>query len=257
VNGVRCRILIETRNVQETDAVLAAFQIRNAGAAPITLEGAGSPPFSAAAAVWRMDAMEMMVGGGLAAKATTSKLQLAPNETFTTAPAKVLVPPGTGVRRVSAVMSVSGRELAARPLEISVVEAAWGAATDGLSLRVAASRQAYEVGRQPKLHLFVRNLTRAAVILRGADWASAEVESRQDLVIIRCRADDNAFGTVPGENVWVRPVETPLLLAPGKYRVRLVIESPELPATSRRAWHGTLVSNDCSLEIVPAGEAVR
>jgi hypothetical protein len=49
---------------------------------------------------------------------------------------------------------------------------------------------------------------------------------------------------------WAGEVPNSLLLAPGKYRVRLVLDSPEMPIQYRRAWFGKILTNEASLEVV-------
>lgn len=246
IDGLICRVLIDRDRGQETDSVLAAFQIRNTSALPVKLNAAGLP--ATAAVSWKMDGARMIVSGPEPA-AGNNTVEIAPNENVTTEPAQILVPPGAGKRKLVAGITHSDKALVSGAAAFEVAPAQWGEGVNGIRLRVAGAKKDYSVGQQPRLHIFVQNLTQAPVTVRAVDWSGARADSRGDVLTIYCRSDDSAYGTVAPGDMWVRPVEMPLLLAPGKYRLRLVLDQPELPAGSRPAWHGIVSSNDAALVV--------
>ncbi len=148
-----------------------------------------------------------------------------------------------------AALHTSTGPLVSSPIAVWVLPADWGETKDGLRFRLAATHGNWQVGQRPAVHLFVQNVTDKPLVMHVPDWDQMKLDQHDDLLVLNYPADAGGLARIPPHGLWTQPVENPLLLAPGTYRVRLVYDAPEFPQDFERAWFGRLVSNDMKLEV--------
>ncbi|MGE5611852.1 MAG: hypothetical protein ACM359_21580 [Bacillota bacterium] len=251
VDGVRCRLLLEQGRVIETNAVGAALEIENVSSQPITLSSTGMPPFGGNAVVWTMGQTTVVPDWmELAKESTTARMQLEPKQSYVTDMVKLLVPPGPGEQQVGAQFSAGDRVLKAQPVTLRVTPAAWGQAVKGIRARLSLGKEVYTVGQPLHVRLFIHNMDHSPLVIHPANWNSVDIDVKREIVTFSVSTADEQYAEVAKSWFWAGEVPNSLLLAPGKYRVRLVLDSPEMPIQYRRAWFGKFLTNEASLEVV-------
>lgn len=243
-NGVRARMLIDRKELQETQAVLAAVELENVGTRAVELEDASQPPVNWQAAGVALDSDRTIDPN--AAKAT---LTLAPGQKFVTRPAEVMIPPGPAKRELAAHFAARGGNVIVPPVELSVRPAQWGQAVGGLRIRVATGRDDYRVGERAVVRVFFHNVSNQPIRVHRIDDESQDVDTRRDLLTFNFRTLDSTTREIAPGGIAAHAVTEPLLLAPGTYRLRVVVDSKELSIDHPSAWHGRVVSNDFPLRI--------
>lgn len=247
--GLRCRLLLDRDQAQETAFLRGAMAIQNVSDRPLTLSSSTTPPFSSALQ-WQAGQVPMDAGPTPATPAA-SAVRLEPGQMFITPPASLLLPPGEGTRPISAQLLTPEQTLTPPPLVIATSPAPWGPPTQGLRMRLALPEQTYTVGQRPIALLFIHNLTAQPITIHPPDWSTQRRIYRDDVIALACKIDDTHYVQIAPGSVWWQPVPTDaLLLAPGTYRLRLILDAPEQPIDHQPAWHGKLTSNDAPLEAV-------
>jgi hypothetical protein len=128
----------------------------------------------------------------------------------------------------------------------------FGAAARGLRFGIAAERARFAVGERIQLSAAARNAGEAALTLR-LPASKPEVTFRQDLITLEYALDDSRRVTIAPGQAWSGALSGALTLAPGRYRLRVVISAPEPSAAQANAdallWHGEARSNELSVEV--------
>lgn len=251
VNGVRCRLLLEQSRIIETNALGAALELENVSAQSVTLSSTGMPPFGANAVTWMIgQATVTPEWVELAKESTTAQMQLQPKQTYLTDMVKLIVPPGPGEQQVSAQFTAGDRVLNAEPVALRVTPAAWGETVKGIRARLSLGKEIYTVGQPLHVRLFIHNMDHAPLVIHPASWTSLNIDVKREIITFRVGTADEQYSEVAKGWFWAGDVPNSLLLAPGKYRVRLVLESSEMPIQYRRAWFGKFLTNEVTLEVV-------
>ncbi|MCY2952406.1 MAG: hypothetical protein NTU53_10560, partial [Planctomycetota bacterium] len=125
----------------------------------------------------------------------------------------------------------------------------WNDAELRVVIRQGLERHAI-VGENLMLNAFIHNIEHDPLSMHPPDWSSLQIDVRRELVLMRVSTADAQYAQVARGQAWWSAVPTSLLLAPGKYTLRLEFNSPELPVTYARAWHGRVVSNEATIEVV-------
>ena len=243
-NGVRARMLVDRSELQETQAVLAAVELENVGPAAVELENASRQPVD-----WQAAGVGLDSDQAIDPSASKATLSLAPGQTFVTPPSEVLIPPGPPKRQLAAQFMAKGSSIVVPPIELTVSSAEWGQAVAGLRIRVSTGRDEYGVGEKAVLRIFFHNVSNQPLTIHRIDDDSQDVDTRRDLLTFKFKTLDTTTRQLAAGGVATHAVSEPLLLAPGAYRLRVVVDSKELSIDHPSAWHGRAVSNDFPLRI--------
>jgi hypothetical protein len=134
-----------------------------------------------------------------------------------------------------------------------VYPTAFGPESRGLRLGIAAQRARYSVGEPIWLTAAVHNTSAVPITFRPPLPSGPEVTLRHDLITLEYSADDAQRITLARDGAWSAALSGPLSLAPGAYRLRVLLTADELPASSDQAappaWHGRLTSNELAIEV--------
>jgi len=252
IQPLRCRLLLAANQTVETSLVSAALDILNAGTGDIVFSSTGVPPFGPDSVQWRVDDRSLPTPPTLgAATVSTQSVRLLPGQHLILA-GNIFIPPGPGDHQVSAAFQTAERLVLTTPsITIHAAPAQWGEINNGVRLRLASAKHRYSVGEKLTLAAFIHNLDHEPLSIHVPDWAALQIDVRRDLVQMQTKTIDAQYAKVEKGMAWWSAVPTDELLAPGKYRLRLVIESEELGEQFPRAWHGRVVSNDAEIEIAP------
>jgi len=249
---LRCRLLLQSNQIMETSTLGGAILIENTTGRSITLHAAGSPPFGAQSVRWRADDHWLRTSLDIVpvAQLTTETTSLAPGDQLVLE-SHLLVAPGPGQRQISAALvTTDGQTLLTPPITVQVTPADWGQPNDGIRLRLSSRKLRYVVGENLMLNAFIHNMEHDPLSMHPPDWSSLQIDVRRDLVLMRVSTADAQNAQVARGQAWWSTVPTSLLLAPGKYTLRLEFNSPELPVSYARAWHGRVASNEATIEVV-------
>jgi hypothetical protein len=249
--GLRCRILLGWDSASETDSIPAALQIENASQQPVELISSGSPPFSGQRAEWRIGGQAMTVDAAQpAGEGTTASMTLAPGKPFITEPVFLLIPSGGGMRQIDAQFPTGNEVLQALPVPVMISAAPWGQTEDGARLRLGSAQSRYVVGEGLMLRAFIENTSGHVLVLHPPGWSTLNIETPRERLLMQVKTADASYVESPSGQFWHEDIPDLPLLAPGTYKLRLEIDSPELPVSNRLAWHGKLVSNELVVEVV-------
>src|SRR5207237_7650852 len=119
----------------------------------------------------------------------------------------------------------------------------------GLQLRLASERRIYRAGEELGLRVFARNLTAKTMALHALDRVAVDVSIKGEVVEFTLATLDAQIVDVPPRQAAYWTIDQPPQLAPGNYKVRVLVISPERPAGERVTWHGRVVSNEEPMEI--------
>lgn len=252
VAGLQCHIRLQSSQTIETGSLSVAMVIENATDKDVVLRATGSPPFGPENLRWFVgNVTASTIPVSVSAPAPETRLlRLSPGEQLVI-DERLVIPPGPGELPLSASFtSADGLTLIAPPVTLHVAEAPWGPPSNGVRLRLSSSIFRYRVGDPLLLNAFLQNLDHNPLVARPIDWATLKINIRRELIVLQATTLDAQPITVPRNAAWGTAVPTSLMLAPGTYRLRIEIDSPELSVTHTPAWHGLVVSNEQTIEVV-------
>jgi hypothetical protein len=246
LSGLRCRIAIDREDAMETTALRGAFLLENTSEAEITL----TQPAHGQGLVWTANQEALPVNTRASSADAAVEIRLAPHSTQVFGPWNILVPPGKPTCILSATLHAGDRSLTSPSLMIHVTPADWGQSSDGLRLRLSAPKLSYTVGEPLDFRLFLHNTTAQPLAVYDLDWESLDSYVKQDRTTYTVKTGEDKQSTIPPGLYVSRSFPEPPPLAPGHYRIRINLDSPELSIDHAPAWHGKLASNEISIEIV-------
>ena len=231
--GLRMRVCVDRTIAEETAVIRAALVVQNTSAASASMTADANRPLC----VWRVDDMSM---GGAAAE---HDLSLAAGQTWTSPMTEIGIPPNAPRREVRAELVVKGvTKIAAMP--ITVTPATWGEPSAGLRLRLGIDREKYAAGEKTAVRLFLSNTTDKPLTVHPPDQASRDQESHKDRLNLWFKTVDERVTELRPSGFMAVKLDEPLLLAPGRYRLKATIVSKELSVDHPVAWVGSVTSNE-------------
>lgn len=240
-NGIRARIALDRDSAVETSSIRSAFVLENTTDNALAISAPAAAPIA-----WMAGDMRLPVDTHLSAPSEkTVSIQLPPHASRAFGPWDVPIPPGHDHLFLSARLGA----VQSPPIEVRVAPAEWGPTVDGLRIRLSSPHTTYPVGEGAALQLFIHNTTNAPISIYEPNWESLDDDTKGDLTVLLAKTADDRFATIPAGGFIERTFPEPMLLAPGSYRVRFQLDSPELSIEHAPAWHGKLASNTLDLEV--------
>jgi hypothetical protein len=232
--GLRMRICADRTISEETGIIRAALVVQNTTKAPVSIKAADTKN---SLCVWGVD--DMLMGESMPGR----ELPLAAGQTWVSPMTEVGIPPGASHRLIRAQLDAS-TGMASATVPITVTPAAWGEPSGGLRLRVGTDRAKYAAGDKTVVRLFLHNTTDKPITVHPLDQASREQGSHQDRLSLSFNTLDEMVREVPPGGFIAARLDEPLLLAPGRYRLRATVAPKELSAAHVPAWFGSVTSNE-------------
>lgn len=236
--GLRMRVCVDRTIAEETTIIRAALVVQNTSTAAMSLSADANRPLC----VWRVD--DMAMGDPAAAR----ELSLAPGETWTSPMTEIGMPPNAPHRDIRAALSLKGVTVVA-VMPITVTPATWGEPVGGLRLRLVADREKYAAGEKTGVRLFLSNTTDKPITMHVLNQASRDQESHKDRLNLWFKTSDEQVAELQAGGFTSTKLDEPLLLAPGRYRVKATIVSKELSVDHPVAWVGSLTSNEVEFTV--------
>ncbi|MGA2499101.1 MAG: hypothetical protein ABSH20_15270 [Tepidisphaeraceae bacterium] len=236
--GLRMRVCVDRTIAEETSIVRAALVVQNSSSVSAALAGDATRPLY----VWRVDDMSMVTSSA------GRDLSLAAGQTWTSPMVEIGMPPNAPRREIRAALALKGATAVA-VMPITVTPAKWGEPVAGLRLRLGIDREKYAAGEKTSVRMFLHNTTDKPLTVHPLDQASRDQESHKDRLNLWFKTvDDRVTELQPGGFI-TTTLDEPLLLAPGRYRLKATIVSKELSVDHPVAWVGSVISNDVEFSV--------
>ena len=133
------------------------------------------------------------------------------------------------------------------PLES--IKGSWGAVSGGLSLHAHLPKNSYAPGEPVIIRVAIGNFAPSPRTF-PAIISEPRTILREELIILQSTIADPPSAILPPRQAYLSMLH-PLRLAPGTYRLRVILDGPERSADQTPAWHGRLVSTDLTLTVTP------
>lgn len=242
LGGLRAQLLLSADQGVETDTLRGTVLVTNTTQQEQEIDIVGAGPSFLLGAV-RMAATP--IPGAL----YNTKVKVPPGATLAAGPYEMEIAGFAGKYELSARVQAGPHTLIAPGVPFTIATAKWGPVVEGARLRVDAGGTQFAVGQPIVLHGVIQNMSDQPLPLRPVLNFDYDSELRRDLVTLHFVNDEEARVTIPPHGLFRFGTGKPLLLAPGKYRLRAVVSGEELGINDKPAWFGELISNDVAIEV--------
>ena len=129
------------------------------------------------------------------------------------------------------------------------IKGPWGPVSNGLSLHANLPRTNYAPGEPIAVRVAIGNFG-ASPRTFPAVISEPQTIMRDELLLLQAQVSDPPSAALQPGQAYATTL-APLRLAPGTYRLRVILDGAERPADQTPAWHGRLVSTDLSVTVAP------
>jgi hypothetical protein len=260
VNGMTCRILIDSSAADENGKISAAMELWNTGDKTIRLRDGEHDALGSGNLVWLVGKNAFYTAPGESKTPTlkkkSSELTLRPDERYVVGPVPLRVSiaaaPNGGLVGISASFPVDEhgeKRLAAPSVQVAANPSQWGAADKSVRTCVAAADETVEPTQALRLFLYAQNNGGSDLKLPPFDWRHPRVQTTRNRVTVTyepARAAEpqrQQAGTVQRQVLEIPDV----LTQPGVYRVCVVLDGAA--HSDEQLWSGRAVSNEITVRV--------